>query len=436
MKKQLIVVAALLLTALAASVAYAGVKIEHWVAPSGARVYFVETHALPILDVQVDFAAGAAFDPPGKAGLAAMTRGLLDAGTADMDEEKIAGRLVDLGVHLTASGDYDRAGLTLRTLSAPTERDGALDLMRTLLAQPAFPEGPLAREKTRGIAAIQEADTRPDSIAAKRFAAAIYPDHPYGITATAESIGRITRDDLVAFHRAYYSAKRAAISIIGDVTRAQAEDIAQKLTATLPAGVEDTSLPAVKSPTQGIVRIAHPATQSHIHVGLPALKRNDPDFYALQVGNYSLGGGGFVSRLMKEVREKRGYAYSVYSYFAPRKLEGPFEIGLQTKREQAGEALKVAQDVLAGFLAQGPTEKELTAAKKNLIDGFGLRFDSNAKLLGYLSAIGFYHLPLTYLDDFPAKVRAVTAKDVRAAFQRHVKPENLVTVIVATDEKP
>ncbi len=416
-----------------ACAAHAGVRIEHWVAPSGARVYFVETHALPILDVQADFSAGAAFDPPGKSGLAGMTQSLLDAGAGGMDEEKIAGRQVDLGVRLSGSADYDRASLTLRTLSSPAERDAALDLMRTLLTQPAFPEAPLAREKTRSIAAIQEADTRPDSLAAKRFAAAIYPGHPYGVTATAESVARIARDDLVAFHRDHYAAKRAAISIIGDVTRAEAEVIAQRLTEALPAGAAETPLPEVKSPAAETIRLAHPATQSHIHVGLPALKRGDPDFYALQVGNYTLGGGGFVSRLMKEVREKRGYAYSVYSYVAPRRLEGPFEMGLQTKREQAGAALKVAREVLDEFLAHGPTEQELAAARKHLVDGMALRIDSNAKLLGYVSVIGFFKLPLTYLDDFPKKVQAVTSKDVRAAFQRHVKPENLVTVIVAGD---
>ena len=413
--------------------AHAGVKIEHWVAPSGARVYFVETHALPILDVEVDFSAGSVYDPPGKSGVAAMTQSLLDAGADGLDEEKIAARVVDLGVHLSGSADYDRAGLTLRTLASKTERDGALDLLRSLLAQPSFPEEPLAREKTRSIAAIQEADTRPDSLAAKRFAAAIYPGHPYGATPTVDSVGRITRDDLLAFHREHYSAKRAVISIIGDVTRAEAETIALRLTDALPAGIAETPLPAVTVPAAATIKVAHPATQAQIHVGLPALKRGDPDIYALQVGNYSLGGGGFVSRLMKEVREKRGYAYSVYSYVAPRKLEGPFEMGLQTKREQAGAALKVAQDVLTEFLAHGPTEQELAAAKKNLIDGFSLRIDSNAKLLGYLSVIGFYNLPLTYLDDYPKKMQAVTVKDVRAAFQRHVKPENLVTVIVAGD---
>lgn len=413
--------------------AQAGVKIERWVTASGAQVYFSETHVLPILDVQVDFSAGSAFDPAGKSGLAALTRRLLDAGAGDLDEEALAGRFVDVGARLGGAMDNDRAGVSVRTLAYPAEREVALDLLRLMLSQPRFPEAVVDRERGRTIAAIREADTRPDSIAARRFAAVMYPGHPYGVTATTESVGRITRDDVVAFHRDHYAARRAVVSIIGDVSRAEAERIAQFLTEKLPPGEPEAPLPAVKVPTGEIVKVAHPAAQSHIHVGLPAVKRSDPDYYPLLVGNYSLGGGGFVSRLMKEVREKRGYAYSVYSYFAPRKLEGPFEIGLQTKRDQAADALKVANDVLAGFMRTGPTETELLAAKKNLVDGMALRIDSNAKLLGYLSMIGFYGLPLSYIEDFPAKVSAVTVKDVREAFARHVNPENLVTVMVAAD---
>lgn len=426
----------LFLAALAAALsfaAHAGVKIEHWVAPSGARVYFVENHLLPIVDVAVDFSAGGGRDPAGKAGLASLTHSLLDAGAGDLDEEAISARLVDTGAKLGGAAEADRASVTLRTLSYPAEREAALGLMSLTLAKPNFPEGVIVREKARAIAAIKEADTKPDAIAAKRFAAAIYAGHPYGNTATVESVGGINRDDLVAFHREHYSAKRATVSIIGDLTRAEAEKIAQALTEGLPAGLPEVALPEVKLPAGGTVKVEHPATQSHIHVGLPAIRRGDPDFFPLLVGNYTLGGGGFVSRLVKEVREKRGYAYSVYSYFAPRKLEGPFEIGLQTKRDQAADALKVTNEVLAAFIEKGPTEAELAAAKKNLIDGFGLRIDSNAKLLGYLSTIGFFGLPLSYLDDFTAKVAAVTVKDVREAFARHVKPEHLVTVVVATD---
>ncbi|MFH1871992.1 MAG: pitrilysin family protein [Pseudomonadota bacterium] len=422
-----------LLSFLTSTFALAGVKIEHWTAPSGAKVYFIETRLLPILDVQIDFAGGGAFVLAAKAGLAGLTRNLLEAGAGDLDEEKISGRLVDLGARLGGGADSDRASISLRTLSTKAEREAALDLMRTVLSAPTFPQAVLEREKGRSIAAIRESETRPDAIAGKRFAAAIYPDHPYGVSPTVDSVSAITRDDLVAFHRQHYGARGAVVSIIGDVSRAEAEAIAQRLTEALPPGGGDLVPPPVKKPVRQTIRIPHPAAQSHVHVGLPAIRRSDPDYFPLLVGNYTLGGGGFVSRLMREVREKRGYAYSVYSYFSPRKLEGPFEIGLQTKRDQVDAALKVVDEVLTAYMAKGPTPQELAAAKKNMVDGQALRMDSNAKLLGYLSAIGFYGLPLTYLDDFPTRIKAVTIEQVKAAFARHVKPENLVTVVVAAD---
>ncbi len=423
----------LVLSALTSTLALAGVKIDHWIAPSGAKVYFIETRVLPILDVQIDFAAGGVYVPTEKSGVAGLTQGLLEAGAGDLGEEKIAGRLVDIGARLSGGADNDRSSIRIRTLSSQAEREAALGLMRTVVSTPTFPQSVLEREKGRSIAAIRESETRPDAIAAKRFAKAIYPDHPYGDSPTVESVSSITRDDLVNFHRKHYGARGAIVSIIGDVSRAKAEAIAQYLTEALPVGSDALVPPPVKLPATGLIKIAHPAAQSHVYIGLPAIRRSDSDYFALLVGNYTLGGGGFVSRLMKEVREKRGYAYSVYSYFSPRKLEGPFEIGLQTKREQVGDALKVVNEVLSDYIAKGPTAKELASAKKNMVDGQALRMDSNAKLLGYLSAIGFYDLPLTYLDDFPAKINAVTVAQVKAAFARHVKAENLVTVVVAAD---
>ena len=416
-----------------ATLAQAGAKIEQWTTPSGARVVFVESRVVPIVDVQVDFAAGGAYAPADKAGLAGLTRSLLDMGAGELDEERIADRLADIGARLGGGVDLDRASISLRSLSSPREREAALELMRLVLQQPVFPAAVLDREKARTIAGIREADTRPASIAAKRFFATLYPEHPYGRSATVESVEKITREDLLAFYRAHYGARRAVVSIIGDLSRAQAEAIAQRLTEGLPDAPAEVSLPDAAMPARSTVRVDHPATQAHIHLGLPAVRRGDPDYIPLFVGNYILGGGGFVSRLMKEVREKRGYAYSVYSYFQPQKQTGPFQIGLQTKREQARDALKVVEDVLAEFLARGPSEEELKAARRNLADGFPLRIDSNRKLLDYLSLIGFYGLPLSYLDDFPRKVEAVSAADIRAAFARHVKPEHFVTVIVAGD---
>ncbi len=414
---------------------HAVVKIEHWVAPSGARVYFVESRVVPILDVQVDFGGGSAFDPPEKIGLALLTQSLLDAGVAGMDEEQIASKLADTAARLGGSTDLDRASVALRTLSSKAEREAALELMRAVLQQPTFPAAVLEREKARLIARIRESDTQPGQIAAKRFTAALYPDHPYGYIATAETVGRIVRADLEDFYGNYYGARRASVAIIGDVSRGEAEEIAQRLTAGLPQTGSPAKVPDVSLPAGSVVRVAHPASQSHIHVGTPALKRGDADFFPMVVGNYVLGGGGFVSRLMKEVREKRGFAYNVYSYFQPRKELGPFEIGLQTKREQADSALQVVETTLDQFMKNGPTEDELKAAKKNIIDGFALRLDSNREILEHLAVIGFYGLPLDYLDEYPKKIAQVSAQQIRDVFKRRVDRERMVTVIVASDTK-
>ncbi|MDR0576024.1 MAG: insulinase family protein [Candidatus Accumulibacter sp.] len=424
---------ALLFAALGAmsAAAVAGPAIEHWTAPSGARVYFVENHALPMLDVQVDFPAGSANDPAGKSGLAALTHTLLDLGVEGLDENGVASRLADLGARISGGVDLDRASAGLRTLSAPETREAALEVFRAVLTTPKFPADVFEREQARAIAALKESLTRPGTIASRAFWAALYPNHAYGRNATPESISAIARGDLERFYRERYGAGSAVITLVGDIGRDEAEALARKLTAGLPAGERPPAPSGAPGlPTGGERRLAHPAAQAHVLIGLPAAKRGDPDFFALQVGNYTLGGGGFVSRLMSEVREKRGFAYSVYSAFQPLAQPGPFQIGLQTRKEQANEALAVTRDVLARFLAEGPSDEELLAARKYLSGSFPMRLDSNSKLLDNVAMIGFYGLPLDYLDSYVEKIEKVTVEDVRAAFARHVKPGNLVTVVV------
>lgn len=424
--------------ALTTPLAAAGPQIAHWTAASGAQVFFVENHALPILDVQIDFAAGSAYDAADKAGLAGLTRGLLDLGVEGMDETQIANRLADLGANLSGGVDMDRASVALRTLSAADKRVPALDILRAVLVSPRFPVEVFEREKARTLAMLKEALTHPEAIAGKAFWQAMYPAHPYGVQSTPESVSALTRDDLPAFYKAHYKARNATLAIVGDLTRADAEALAEQLTAALPVSAdgtdskaETTALPEPALPAASEQRIAHPAAQAHLLIGLPAVKRGDPDFFPLLVGNYTLGGGGFVSRLMQEVRDKRGLAYSVYSYFHPLAQPGPFQIGLQTKKAQASDALKLTREVLAGFLSSGPSAGELQAAKQNLVGSFPLRLDSNRKILENVAVIGFYRMPLDYLDRYPENIEKVTAADIKAAFARHVQPEHLVTVVVA-----
>ena len=412
-----------------APLAQAAPVIQHWQTANGARVYFVESRALPIVDVQVDFAAGSAYDPQAKAGLATLTRGVLDLGAGELDENAIAGRLADLGAQLGGGADLDRASVSLRTLADETKREPALAILRSVLQAPRFAPDIIERELARRAAALKDALTRPDTLAVRAFWSALYPEHPYGRHATPESLAGLTRADVQAFYATHYRAERATVTLVGDLSRAQAEAIATRLVEALPSGVPAAALPVPQGYVAGETRIVQPSAQAHVYLGLPAIQRGDPDFFPLMVGNYSLGGGGFVSRLMKEVREKRGYAYSVYSSFSPLAQPGPFQIVLQTKGAQADEALAVAREVLARFVAEGPTAAELKAAKQNLVGGFPLRLDSNRKILDNVAVIGFYGLPLDYLDRYAANVERVSAADVKAAFARHVAPERLFTVV-------
>lgn len=415
-------------------------NIAHWQSASGARVLFVEDHDIPMLDVAVSVPAGSSFDTSDTSGLAGLTYGLLDLGSVGMNEDAVATGLADIGAQLGGGVDQDRANVSLRTLSSEAERTQALAIMARVLQHPVFPETILAREKARLIASLKEALTQPAAIADKAFNQAVFGAHPYAqqVSGDIASVEKITVQDLQTFYRTHYNASRAVVAIMGDVTRAQAEAIAMQLTDELPpAGVQDLQ-PLVKMQIQASEqRIAHPASQSHILIGEPGMSRSDPDYFPLYVGNYILGGGGFVSRLMNEVREKRGLAYSVYSYFMPLRQPGAFQIGLQTKKEQADDALRLVRKTLADFVANGPTEKELLAAKQNIVGGFPLRIDSNRKILEYLSVIGFYDLPLTYLDDFTGRVEHVTVRQIRDAFVRHIHPDAMATVIVgAPEDKP
>jgi len=428
--------ALLIITLCAALPALAMPPIQAWQTTSGAHVYFVETHDLPMLDISIDFPAGSAFDTRAKSGVAGLTQLMLHLGATGFSEDEIARKIADVGAQLDGHFDLDRGGLSLRTLTSSDELTPALDVFTRVLQTPEFPAAALEREKIRLVADIKEADTKPDSIVSRNFNQLVYGDHPYALRASGEvdSVPNITRDDLVAFFRAHYTADQATVAIIGDLNRKRAEAIAERLTAQLPHAAEPAAIPPVPPLAHAEFKvIPHPATQGHVLIGAPGMKRGDADYFPLYVGNYVLGGGGFVSRILNEVREKRGLAYSAYSYFMPMRQDGPFMIGLQTRKDQTGEALAVARATFKKFVAEGPTADELKQAKQNIVGGFPLRFDSNRKILDYLSVIGFYHLPLTYIEDFPANVEKVTLAAVRDAFKRRVDPERMVTVVVGPE---
>ncbi len=411
--------------------ANAAVKIQHWQTSSGSQVYFVENHDLPILDMSVNFPAGSSRDTKQTSGVAGVTKYLMTLGADGMNEEAITNQFADIGAILGGELDLDRAAFKLRTLTS--EQAKALAVFNKILHKPDFPQAILEREKTRIVAGLQEAATQPESISNKAFMQAMYGTHPYSLDESGEieTINAMKREDLVAFYQQYYTAKSAVIALIGDMTETQARAIAEDVSKGLPQGAAIPKIAPVNLPqAPNTQNIAHPASQAHILLGYPGIKRGDADYFPLYVGNYILGGGGFVSRLTEEVREKRGLVYSVYSYFMPMGELGPFQIGLQTKKEQAADALKVVNETVAKFMQNGVTEKELKAAKSNIIGGFPMRIDSNNKILDYLGVIGFYQLPMTYLDDFNKEIAKVTTAQIKDAFNRRVKPANFVAVTV------
>jgi len=242
---------------------------------------------------------------------------------------------------------------------------------------------------------------------------------------------KITTADLKAFYKKYYVAKNAVVAIVGAVTRSDAELIAGKIMGQLEQGEPAPALPAVKPLTKADnVNIEFPSSQTHILIGQPGISRDDPDYYPLYVGNHVLGGSGLVSIIADEIREKRGLAYSSYSYFIPMRVKGPFIMGLETRNDKRDEALRVLRETLKDFVQKGPTQEQLNAAKKNLTGGFALKLGSNQKIAGYISAIGFYNLPLDYLDRYIGNVEAVTVEQVRDAFRRRVDLDKMVTVMV------
>ena len=424
--------------------AWAGIPIEHWTQASGVQVYLVQSQAIPMLDVQIDFDAGSRRDPAEQAGLASVSASLTSKGVLAgaggselaLDENGLSEAWADLGASFGAGASGDRMSFSLRTLTYPDLLSKATQLAARQLGAPAFPEAIWLRERERLNAAIREANTRPATLAARALNAAVYGQHPYGFEMTEETLARISVADMKALYSRLILPCRAKVTMVGAVSRAQADDLVTQLFSRLSPAAQPAcpalSAVAEVAPLEQAAekRIAFDSAQAHVLIGQPGFKRDDPDFFALTVGNYILGGGGFVSRLTNEVREKRALSYSVYSYFAPGLHAGAFTVGLQTRPDQAQQAIQVARGVVASFVASGPTEVELKAAKDNLIGGFALRIDSNRKLLDNVANIAWNKLPLDYLDSWTQHVAKVTAADIKAAFARKLQPDKMVTVLL------
>ena len=424
----------LLATALlcVSSLAQAIPEIQNWHTANGVPVYFIAARELPMVDAQILFRAGSVRDGE-RPGLAQLTNGLLEEGAGDWSADTIADRLDQVGARLATSSRRDAASVALRSLTDPRYLQPAVETVARLLKEPSFAPDAVERVRQQMLTALQERAQSPGAIAQDAFFKALYGDHPYGSPAdgTPASLNAITRADIQAFHRHYYTAANAVVAIVGDLDRPAAEQLANTLVGSLPKGEPMPPPPPVPAlAASQIIRIPHPSSQSHILIGQLGVSRADPDYYALYLGNHVLGGNGLVSQLSQEIREKRGLAYGAYSAFSPMRQTGPFLINLQTRNDQADTALQVAQTTLHQFSADGPDPQMLEEARQNITGGFALDLAGNGKLANYLGLIAFYGLPLDYLQTFIATMNGISLEQVKTAWQRHIQPDRQIVVIV------
>ena len=415
-----------------ANIVLASPNIEYWITSAGAEVYYVHAPELPMVDIQIVFDAGSSRDEDAL-GIAMLTNSLLADGANGDDADKISNDFESLGAIYAADIGYDSASLQLRSLTESELLNSAIVNLKKVLSAPDFPTDALERRQSQMLIGIKAKQQSPAAIAKDAFMKATYQSHPYAKPSegTETSVKAINRKDIVSFYKKHYTAKNSMIAIVGAVSHELAKQISEDISAGFQDGEKASSIRAVENLEEPqSIFIEYPSAQTHILVGQPGMKRGDSDYFSLYVGNHILGGGGMVSRLFEEVREKRGLSYSAYSYFSPMLFKGPFTAGLQTKTDQADEAISVLLENIKNYIEQGPTEEELIAAKKNITGGYPLRIDSNSKILNYVVVIGYYKLPLDYLETFNNNVEAVTIESIKDAFKQRLSPDKLVLVRV------
>jgi zinc protease len=418
---------------------YRNLDIQSWQTAEGAKVLFVEAREVPMFDLRLTFAAGSAQDGD-VPGLATLTNAMLNEGVAGKDVGAIAEGFEGLGADFGNGAYRDMAIASLRSLSAADKREPALALFAEVIGKPTFPADSLARIKNQLLAGFEYQKQNPGKLAGDALFERLYGNHPYAHSSDGSetSIPAISLEQLRAFHQKAYAAGNVVIALVGDLSRSEAEAIAAQVSGALPKGPALAKMPEPQAPKPGPSHIEFPSKQTHILLAQLGIKRGDADNAALFMGNQILGGGGFGTRLMTEVREKRGLTYGVSSGFSGMQARGPFMISLQTRAEQSEGTLGLVRQIVRDYLAEGPTQKELDDAKRELAGSFPLTTASNADIVGQLGAMGFYDLPLTYLQDFMNQAQALSVEQVRAAMAKHLSADDFVVVTAGptVEQKP
>jgi len=407
-------------------------KPQQWETSHGARVVFYQAMEVPMLDINIAFAAGSAYD--GKQfGLSALTTRLLNQGNAGLDANTIAEKLAETGAQYDSDTSRDMVVLSLKTLTSPTALKAATDTVALIINHPDFTHEAFKREQNQQLMAIAQSLEAPEQVANQAFFKALYQTHPYAhsINGDTDTVKVLRVEQVRNFYRQFFVNKNALIVMVGAIDDATAHQLAEKLTGRLPKGRTAAPIPKASPLKEEInIEIPFPASQTFLRLGQLGIDHHDKHYFPLQVGNYILGGGGLVSRLALEVREKRGLTYGVYSQFSPMPGLGPFVISLSTQGTQAATATKVTRETLSSFITTGPDEQELLEAKQYMAGSFPLSLASNSSIADMLLKIAFYHLPDNYLDTYISQINAVNRSQIKQAFQQLITPDTLLQVTV------
>lgn len=410
-------------------------EVERIVTPAGIELWYVQEPGIPVIALSIGFRGGSALDPPGKAGLASFALSLLDEGAGDLDSLAFQQAIVDRAIRLGGDAGRDLLSVQMRTLSK--YRDDAFRLLGLALREPRFDSESVERVRKQILNVLAQDENDPETIAARTWFKDVFAAHPYAQPRDGlpGDIQAIAIDDLRGVYANRLARDNLILGASGDVAPSEIARLVDLALADLPVSSAADRVPEASLSLGGRTIVERmPLGQSVVSFGLPGLKRNDPDFYAAYVMNYVLGGGGFTSRLYEEVREKRGLAYSVYSYLYTLEHAGLYLGGVATRNDGVKESLDIIRAEIARLAEKGVSDEELNAAKKYLTGAFPLRLDNGAKIARMLVGMQFDNLGIDYIERRNGYMEAVTVEDIQRVARRLLDPDRLTVVVVGDPE--
>lgn len=407
-------------------------ETSQWQTKNGAHVVFYQAMEVPMLDISIAFAAGSAYDGE-HFGISSLTTRLLNQGNGGLNANALAEKLADTGAQFEAGSNQDMIFLNLKTLVDANNLNKSSDVFSLIINHPDFPVDSFIREKNQQLVAIAQAQESPDEVANQLFFQTLYKKHPYAhpVVGNRNSIEKLKVQQLRRFYQQFFVGKNAVIVLVGAIDKTTAELLAEKIIKDLPAGKPAPEIPTAQPLAEEMnLEIPFPSSQTILRLGQLGITHYDKNYFPLLVGNYILGGGSLVSKLVEELRVKRGLTYGVYSRFFPMPGKGPFLIGLSTKNSQAKTTIELTRETLVTFLKKEPDAETLLAAKRYLIGSFPLSLASNRSIADMLLKIAFYHLPEDYLNTYISHIDEVTAASIKQSFQELITLNTLLQISV------